>query len=139
MVKLRWTWLPLSCLVAGALALPRPAIAALDPAVKLSQYAHMAWRVRDGYLGSAPHAVAQTADGYLWIGTDSGLVRFDGVRFVPWMPPRETPLPSNTVVGLLGARDGSLWIGTTAGPVRWANGRLESFPDVGGHVEAFLE
>ena len=118
---------------------PRPAMAALDPAVRISQYAHTAWRVRDGSLGGQPNAVGQTKDGYLWIGTDAGLVRFDGVRFVPWAPPRETPLPSSTVLSVLGARDGSLWIGTSAGPAHWTNGRLIRFPAVGGWVNAILE
>ena len=85
------------------------------------------------------NAVGQTTDGYLWIGTDAGLVRFDGVRFVPWAPPQDTPLPSSTVLSLLGARDGSLWIGTTAGLAHWTNGRLVRFPEVGGRVNAILE
>ena len=114
-------------------------MAALDPAVRISQYAHSAWRVRDGFLGSMPNAVGQTTDGYLWIGTGAGLVRFDGVRFVSWAPPPETPLPSNTILSLRGARDGSLWIGTTSGLAHWTNDRLVTFPDVGGWVNAIRE
>ena len=81
-------WVIFIGLVACGVAPPRPSMAALDPAVRISQYAHTAWRVRDGVIGSSPHAVGQTTDGYLWIGSDAGLVRFDGVRFVPWAPPR---------------------------------------------------
>lgn len=58
--------------------------AASDFPLKLSQYAHTAWRLSDGALPSAPVDVAQTPDGYLWIGTSEGLLRFDGVRFVAW-------------------------------------------------------
>jgi ligand-binding sensor domain-containing protein len=61
---------------------------ALDPALDLSQYAHTAWKVRDGFTKSAINALAQTPDGYLWLGTELGLVRFDGVRAVPWQPPK---------------------------------------------------
>ena len=53
----------------------------------LTQYAHTAWRVRDGYFPGQPTAIAQTMDGFLWIGTQNGLIRFDGVRFMPWEPP----------------------------------------------------
>jgi signal transduction histidine kinase/ligand-binding sensor domain-containing protein len=132
-------WVTFIGLAAYAATPPPPLMAALDPAVRLSQSAHTAWRVRDGFLGSAPHAVSQTTDGYLWIGTDAGLLRFDGVRFVPWAPPRDTPLPSSAIISLLGARDGSLWIGTAAGVAHWTNGRLDVFPNVVGRVNAILE
>src|SRR5258708_3758330 len=59
---------------------------AVDPTHHISQYAHTAWRIQDGVFSGAPKVIAQTADGYLWIGTTSGLMRFDGVRFVPWIP-----------------------------------------------------
>jgi signal transduction histidine kinase/ligand-binding sensor domain-containing protein len=132
-------WQIIIALLACAAAAPRPSMALARPSVPLSQQAHTAWRVRDGFLASAPSAVTQTADGYLWFGTNTGLVRFDGVRFVPWAPPRETPLPSNLVYALLGARDGSLWIGTSRGAARWSNGSLLTFPGMSGRVNSFLE
>ena len=73
----------------GCLLTPAPA-SALDPTVRLTQYRHTAWRVQDGSFASAPNAIAQTADGYIWIGTGAGLVRYDGVRFTPWIRPGET-------------------------------------------------
>ena len=139
MARLQPTWLLFIGLVACGAAPPRPSMAALDPAVRISQYAHTAWRVRDGFLIGTPQAVAQTTDGYLWIATDAGLVRFDGVRFVPWTPPRDASLPSSAIYSLLGARDGSLWIGTGSGPAHWTNGRLVRFPEVGGRINAMLE
>src|SRR6185437_12423217 len=78
---------------------------------RVSQYAHRAWLVRDGFFSGAPDAIAQTTDGYIWIGTDSGLFRFDGSRFEPWSSPDGKKLPSSVIRHLLGARDGSLWIG----------------------------
>jgi hypothetical protein len=68
---------------------------ALDPKLDVSQYAHKAWRVRDGFTKGAITSLAQTSDGYLWLGTEFGLVRFDGVRAVPWRPPIRQQLPSN--------------------------------------------
>src|SRR5579862_8233691 len=110
---------------------------ALDPAMRISQYAHTAWRMQDGVFGGAPHAIAQTADGYIWIGGDAGLVRFDGVRFVPWEPPDNRSAIS-AVYSLLGGHDGTLRIGT--GELKaLKNDRLIDFPKTGGRVNAILE
>ena len=46
---------------------------ALDPDRRISQYAHSAWRMQDGPFGSAPNTITQTTDGYVWIGTMSGI------------------------------------------------------------------
>jgi len=56
---------------------------AVDPSKLLSQYGHTAWRIQDGYFSGQLTSLAQTVDGYLWIGTVNGLFRFDGVRFLP--------------------------------------------------------
>jgi signal transduction histidine kinase len=112
---------------------------ALDPSLQLSQYGHTAWRVRDGAFSGAPNAIAQTTDGYLWIGTQAGLVRFDGVQFVPWIPPEGMAFPSPVILSLLGSTDGSLWIGTASGLARWKNGHLIKFPETAGHVNSIYE
>ncbi len=59
----------------------------LDPSKRLTQYRHNVWRVQDGFFPGSPSWASQTADGYLWVVTSSGVFRFDGVRFVPWSPP----------------------------------------------------
>ena len=89
-----------------------PCAFSLDPSLDISQYSHTAWKVREGFSKGTINATAQTADGYLWLGTEFGLLRFDGVRAVPWQPPHGEQLPSNFVVSLLVAHDGTLWIGT---------------------------
>jgi ligand-binding sensor domain-containing protein len=99
---------------------------ALDPQTYISQYRHESWKVRDGVF-SSPSRVVQTGDGYLWIGTQSGLVRFDGVRFVPWSPPPGQQLMSPRVIALLAASDGSLWIGTQRGLSHWVNHELVNY------------
>jgi signal transduction histidine kinase/ligand-binding sensor domain-containing protein len=111
----------------------------LNPDRLLSQYAHSAWRTSDGFFNSAPTAVTQTSDGYIWIGTQSGLVRFDGVRFVSWTPPAGKQLPSAHITCLLSVSDGSLWIGTSRGLTHWKNGELTTYPDVAGFVDSLLE
>ena len=73
--------------LAGLLLVWCPCARALDPTLDVSQYAHTAWKTRDGFPNSITYAIAQTADGYLWLGTALGLLRFDGVRAVSWKPP----------------------------------------------------
>ena len=81
---MRDTWTRLAGLSTGlVMTLLGPPAIALDPSHQLTQFGHTAWRVRDGQLPGSPLALAQTSDGFLWIGTEAGLVRFDGVRFVP--------------------------------------------------------
>jgi ligand-binding sensor domain-containing protein len=60
--------------------------------------------MRDGVFAGTPTAIAQTTDGYVWIGTLGGLLRFDGVRFVPFVPPTGKQLPNPAVISLLGAK-----------------------------------
>ena len=121
---------PQTILVFLLVALFSPRVAGLDSSRKISQYGHNMWRIQDGHLPAPPDAIAQTADGYLWVGTPAGLVRFDGVRFVPWASPKGEKLPSDQILSLLGASDGSLWIGTTKGLARWKDGILTWYKDL---------
>ena len=79
--------LALLAMAAVSLLFASAPLLALDPSLAVSQYAHTAWTVRDGFSLGAVFAMAQTPDGYLWLGTEFGLFRFDGVRFVRWQPP----------------------------------------------------
>jgi signal transduction histidine kinase/ligand-binding sensor domain-containing protein len=106
---------------------------------RVSQYGHASWLMRDGYFMGAPRAIAQTTDGYLWIGTESGLLRFDGVRFVSWDSPDGNQLPSRAVTYLLGGRDGSLWIGTDSGLARLSNQKLFVYSNYHAAVFGILE
>ncbi len=105
---------------------------ALNPSIHVSQYSHTSWKVRDGFARESIEAIAQTPDGYLWLGTASGLLRFDGMRNVPWQPPSDQQLPSNSIMSLLAARDGSLWIGTSRGLARWKDGKLTQYAELAG-------
>jgi signal transduction histidine kinase/ligand-binding sensor domain-containing protein len=114
-------------------------VGALDTSKQISQYGHTAWRIEDGVFAGTPNEIAQTTDGYLWIGTQAGLMRFDGVRFVSWRPPEGNELPSSRITSLLGGPDGSLWIGTSMGLARWRNGTLTNYRDATGSIMAILE
>src|SRR6266566_1207619 len=114
-----------------------PCAMALDPSLDVSQYAHTAWKIRDGFAKGSILSIAQTPDGYLWLGTAFGLSRFDGVRNVPWEPPPDQHLPSTTITRFVAARDGTLWIGTWNGPpdgklCEIRNGSVQCHPELGG-------
>jgi signal transduction histidine kinase/ligand-binding sensor domain-containing protein len=109
---------------------------ALDPHRLISQYAHTAWRVQDGFP-HGPHRITQTSDGYIWIA-GSGLLRFDGVTMTPVLP--QTSFPTESGINwLLGSRDGSLWMATYHGLHRLKDGKAFSFPINRGGVESILE
>jgi signal transduction histidine kinase/ligand-binding sensor domain-containing protein len=114
---------------------------ALDPALDIGQYAHTAWKIRDGFSkGRVITAFAQGSDGYLWLGTGLGLLRFDGVQAVPWQPPPGVSLSNDGVRTLRAARDGTLWIGTGDGLASWNGARLVSYPQLEGHyINAIVE
>ncbi|HXQ73434.1 MAG TPA: two-component regulator propeller domain-containing protein [Pyrinomonadaceae bacterium] len=105
---------------------------ALDPALDVSQYTHEAWRTDDGFTNSEITSIAQTPDGYLWLGTELGLYRFDGLKNVRWHLPADQELPSNWIMSLLAARDGTLWIGTSKGLASWKNGKLIHYSQLAG-------
>ena len=124
---------------AASMLLLCPRASALNPGLELSQYAHTAWPARERFMGTT-QSIVQTADGYLWLGTEFGLVRFDGTRFSPWTSPAGERLPSSNIMTLLAARDGTLWVGTIGGLASFNNGRLIHYPKfAGGPVFALLE
>src|SRR5215472_13323177 len=130
--------LPVGVALVGLLLVTAPAWG-LDPELGVSQYAHTAWKIRDGFTRGIISSIAQTPDGYLWLGTEFGLYRFDGVRAVAWEPPAGEQLPSAFITGLLVTRDGTLWISTRRGLASWKNGKLRNYPEVGENTGALIE
>ncbi|HWS96887.1 MAG TPA: two-component regulator propeller domain-containing protein, partial [Candidatus Methylomirabilis sp.] len=129
-----------SGILAGILLAWCACAAALDPSLDISQYAHTSWKIRDGFTKGVIFSIAQTPDGYLWLGTEFGLYRFDGVRATPWEPPAGQQLPSNYIRHVLAARDGTLWISTQKGLATWKDAKLTEYPAFTGHVaDALLE
>jgi ligand-binding sensor domain-containing protein len=82
---------------------------ALDRDRRIVQFHYQAWSVNDGAPGEIS-ALAQTEDGYLWIGSPQGLFRFDGVRFEEYKPQPGVQLPSHGIYYLMATPDGGLWI-----------------------------
>jgi signal transduction histidine kinase/ligand-binding sensor domain-containing protein len=113
---------------------------ALDPSLDISQYAHTSWKIREGFSKGRVTSIAQTPDGYLWLGTEFGLLRFDGVRNVLWDQAGGERLPSHYIRNLLTAHDGRLWIGTYKGLASWKDGKLTEYRELAGQtVDALLE
>lgn len=86
-----------------------PAFLCLDRNRSLTQFHHTSWTAKDG-APSQIGALAQTTDGYLWIGSARGLFRFDGIEFEPYVPPAGVTLPGSNVYSFLATSDGGLWV-----------------------------
>lgn len=112
---------------ASALLLASPAVLALNPDKVPSQYVLNTWQISDGLPQNSPIAIEQSHDGYLWIGTQEGLARFDGVRFAVF-DRRNTPaITSNLITALRADSRGRLWIGTGAGLAILERGAFRHF------------
>lgn len=97
-----------------------------DDDVTGSQFIRDRWGVAQGFPGGAVSAIAQTPDGYLWIGTERGLIRFDGFEFRPEAGTPGTSLPIVRVLGLVTDADGTLWIRLQGARLaRYRDGRFE--------------
>ncbi|MDX2153477.1 MAG: two-component regulator propeller domain-containing protein [Bryobacteraceae bacterium] len=95
----------------------------LDPQTRISHYNLRVWQAGDGLPDNFVQSVVQTRDGYLWLGTLEGLVRFDGAKFTVFDTRNAPQLRSSSVVALCERKDGSLWIGTGGGGVTvWGEG-----------------
>jgi len=124
----------LVCLASFVIALSQADSSKIVP---INQLVRTTWGSQDG----APidiRDLAQTTDGLLWIGSDSGLTQFDGTRFVQFRPQHGEMLPGTGVRHLTAARDGGLWIVWRNGQVsRLRNGRLITFGERDGLPTAF--
>ena len=111
---------------------------ALDPTLKLSQYVLDNWQIPQGLPQSSAQAIARTPDGYLWVGTQEGLARFDGVRFVVFDHANEPAIPDKHISVLYLDTGGRLWIGTRAGIALYVNGRFESLSVMPALTHAYV-
>ena len=75
-------------------------VLALDPSLEVSQYAHTARTIRDGFSPGNIYAMAQTPDGYIWLGSEVGLLRFDDVPSIVWQASAGQDLPGKNIDGL---------------------------------------
>ncbi|HVT96165.1 MAG TPA: two-component regulator propeller domain-containing protein [Acidobacteriaceae bacterium] len=100
---------------------------ALDPHTALAQYGYQSWQTDTGLPQNTVHAIVQGRGGFLWIATEGGLVRFDGVEFRTYTRANTRDLPSDLIDDLMEDGAGTLWIGTSGGLARMRDGKIESF------------
>lgn len=100
----------LRALLVFALICAGPMGHGLDPQKSYSQYLRTRWTVRNGFPGGRINAIVQTTDGFLWIGTGKGLVRFDSFSFVSVGKANRLTTPISQALMLVAAADGALWV-----------------------------
>jgi signal transduction histidine kinase/ligand-binding sensor domain-containing protein/CheY-like chemotaxis protein len=123
----------------GGLLVAAPA-SGLDPNQDIRQYGIKSWTSLDGLPQNSVQTIIQTRDGYIWFGTQEGLVRFDGVQFRVFDETNSPAMAHGDVQSIVEDPDGGLWVGTYGGGlVRWEGGRCEPVSDIpalgpGGNV-----
>jgi len=127
-------------LVAGLISLTAVSVTwAGESAPPVPKYVSRTWRTQDGLPESRIRALAQTPDGYLWVGTPGGLARFDGVRFVVYSRFNTPAMTDDNIRALSIGRDGSLWIATDGGGLlQYQGGRFRSFGPKEGLANEFV-
>jgi signal transduction histidine kinase/ligand-binding sensor domain-containing protein len=116
-------------LSAGAFASTKP----------LTEYTQTVWTHKDGLPSAFIYSIVQAPDGYLWLATADGLVRFDGVRFTHWRAKTGHTALLGVVRILSTGRDGTLWVGTASGLVGHIRGNDLATSSLGTEVQAILE
>jgi ligand-binding sensor domain-containing protein/two-component sensor histidine kinase len=102
-------------------------------------YSRHVWSSTDGLPEDLAQAITETPDGYLWIGTSGGLVRFDGSRFTVFNHENEAAFGDDSVYSLYTSKDGTLWAGTEGGGlVRYQRGVFHRFGAEQGLTNAFV-
>ncbi|MGA8028969.1 MAG: two-component regulator propeller domain-containing protein [Bryobacteraceae bacterium] len=100
---------------------------ALDKEQDLSRYGRQTWQTESGLPQNTVHAILQTHDGYIWLATEGGLVRFDGVKFQVYDSQNTPKLRSNNIRCLLEDRENALWIGTADGLTRFDGSQFSTY------------
>jgi signal transduction histidine kinase/ligand-binding sensor domain-containing protein/CheY-like chemotaxis protein len=117
-------------------AVIRPAHA-LDPQLSVSQYVFDNWQIQQGLPQNSVESLARTPDGYLWLASHEGLVRFDGVRFTIFDRANTPQLRTRIITKLHVDATGRLWIGTRVGVLTFAGGRFQAH-DTPGLSDSYI-
>ncbi len=101
----------------------------------LRYYHQQAWSTDQGLPQDTVRQILQTADGFIWIGTEDGLARYDGANFTTFNHLNESAFPSDDICCLAQDKAGDLWIGTSDGLVRWRAGHFEAAEDAKASIQ----
>src|SRR5215510_8177286 len=127
---------PSLSIVAGLLIiiidLLAPTAIALDSARQIAQYSHTVWQTENGLPQNSVRAILQTQDGYIWLATEEGLVRFDGLSFTVFDKHNVPRMRSNNIQVIYEDKHGVLWVGTDDGLVRLRNGSFTVYSNKEG-------
>jgi ligand-binding sensor domain-containing protein len=115
----------LSSLLIAVVFLNATVIAQDRPAPPLTQYNIRSWSTKDGLPNDKIIAVYQSAQGYIWLATQEGLVRFDGASFEIFDKKNTPAFPHNQITAFAEDRDSTLWIATIRGIVKYRKGKFE--------------
>ncbi len=115
-------------LAAVLLLLATRPVMALSPHKAFHDYAKATWTIYQGLPQTTVLSLAQGPQGYMWIGTESALARFDGVNFRSFVPVDTPALPGAWIQALYNDGHGNLWIGTYKGLARYRDGRFSRVP-----------
>lgn len=129
-----WLTRRLPLLAFGLLCLVGPVLPAdaLDPAKAITQYVHTVWRTDDGLPQNSVTKILQTKDGFLWVGTQAGLARFDGVRFTTFDHTNTPVFRDDYISDLVEDGQGTLWIATWSdGAFTYRDGRFARVAGIG--------
>jgi PAS domain S-box-containing protein len=119
--------------------LAQTAAPGLDPHKPISQYVRDSWTIDEGLPQNSVMVIAQGGDGYLWLGTEAGLVRFDGVSFTAYNTANSSGMRDNFINALLVDRENTVWGGTWVGGVfRLTGGKPATAPGSGGSRVNYL-
>lgn len=121
----RQRWLTLAAALVLAAFCPAKA---LVPGKAFHHYVRNAWSIQEGLPQVSANAIAQDGEGYLWVGTQTGLARFDGVRFVTFTPDNAPALPGTWIRALLTDPSGAVWVGTYEGLARHDRHGFQAIP-----------
>ena len=111
----------------------------LDSRKDLSQFSRELWLTENGLPQNTVHAITQTRDGFIWIATEEGLARFDGIGFTLFDKQNTAALRSNHIHCLLEDTRGYLWIGTAGGLIQLQDGKFIPFNVPGGPASNNIE
>jgi ligand-binding sensor domain-containing protein len=112
---------------------------ALDPNTALDKYIHRQWSVKDGLPHDSITCFAQDAKGFIWVGTDNGLARFDGNDFKIFNKNNTKEIKNNSITSLYVSADGTLLIGTDGGGISvFKNNRLKHYSTKDGLPSGFI-
>lgn len=116
-----------SALLGSALLVAATTGFALDPHQSLRHYGYQSWQTDNGLPQNTVHAVLQTHDGFIWLATEAGLVRFDSVTFAIFTRKDTPQLGSDLIYSLMEDKSGTLWIGTSNGMTRYRDKSFQAF------------